>query len=200
MLLSDLGALRGMGSVGAVGLLAASLLSIGCEETPPPNPAGATRVTFRDTGAECSLASHESEIGVVGSSGEPELVPNGQQDAEVACTVEAASGGFHVIAELDQAPNLRVSVPVLSTENTEDNPATGSAAYVSTDTGGDLYSSPPETPCEFWIDPDAGQFVRAGEAWFAFSCDAINSEGATCAIGTSYVAVRNCTGAVVEEE
>jgi hypothetical protein len=91
-------------------------------------------------------------MGVVGSSGDPELIPNLQGGAEVTCTVEAASGGFRVSAELADAPNLRITIPVLSTENTADNPADGSATYASTDTGGDVYASPPETPCKFWLD------------------------------------------------
>lgn len=178
----------------------AALLSAGCEDTPPPNPAGAFYIDFRDTGAECGLASHEAEMGVVGSSGDPELVANLDGGAEVSCTVEAASGGFRVSAELDDAPNLRVNVPVISSENTADNPADGSATYASTDTGGDVYASPTDTPCKFWIDAEDGQFVRAGEAWLSFECDAIDNEGFSCALSTSYLAVRNCAGATEEEE
>lgn len=195
MLVRDLGSRVGAGFVAVFALSAA-----GCEDTPPPNPAGAFYLDFRDTGAECGLASHEAEMGVVGSSGDPELIPNLHGGAEVTCTVEAASGGFRVSAELADAPNLRITIPVLSTENTADNPADGSATYASTDTGGDVYASPPETPCKFWLDAEDGQSVRAGEAWLSFECDAIDNEGFSCALSTSYVAVRNCAGASPEEE
>ena len=132
------------------------------------------------------------------ANGEPELVPNAENGAEVACTVESTGGGFKVSATLNDGPFVRVSVPTLSDSNTSDMPAEGSVEYASDETGGDVYSN--TEPCEFYVDTEAGQFVRAGEAWFTFECPAVQSESSSCGIGVSYVALRNCVGTSTEEE
>jgi hypothetical protein len=169
---------------------------IGCEDPPPPTPAGAFDVTLQDSGQSCGLATHSVALGVVGESGDPDLISNGADSVAVSCTVEAASGGFHVEANLKQTANVQINVPVISADNVADSPAEGTMNYISAETGGQLYSS--QTPCQFWIVPDA-QFVRAGEAWLTFSCDEIENEGDVCKIAESHVAIRNCVGAVNED-
>lgn len=182
------------------GLVTLGLGAAACDDPPPPNPAGAFEINFRDAGADCALASHIAELGVVQANGDPTLVSNGENGAAIKCTVEAASGGFRLDLDLDDLANVRVSVPVLSEENTLTNPATGTLTYVSTDTGGDVFSSPADTPCNFFVDTDAGQFVSAGEAWFTVQCGELNSEANVCGLNNSYIAVRNCIGAVAEED
>jgi hypothetical protein len=182
------------------GLIALGLVAAACDDPPPPNPAGAFQINFRDAGAECALASHDAALGVVQSGGDPTLVSNGENGASIACTVEATSGGFRLDLELDDAANVRVSVPVLSDENTLASPALGTLTYVSTDTGGDVFSSPADPQCNFYVDTEAGQFVRAGEAWFTVQCPELNSEANVCGLNNSYIAVRNCIGATAEED
>jgi len=148
---------------------------------------------LRDTGPDCPLATHEAELGTVAGTGTPDLVSNGENAAEITCTVQASGSAFTVSATLDEAANVRIST-VLSADNTADAPADGSVTYASTNTGGNVYSTA-ATPCKFWIDTDAKQFVRAGEAWFTFSCDDIENQGHVCGLDDSYVALRNCTGA-----
>lgn len=185
--------------LGRVALFAGVAALVGCDDPPLPVAAGAFALDFRDTGADCNIESHTAEMGVVESSGNPELVSNGQNNAQAECKVEGA-GPFNVSITLDDAANLQLKIPEFSADNTEDNPADGSVSYASTITGGDVYSEPTATPCKFWINPDDGQFVRAGEAWFSFECEALEGENSTCEVATSYVAVRNCLGAVDEEE
>ncbi|NUP06624.1 MAG: hypothetical protein HOW73_11270 [Polyangiaceae bacterium] len=195
MLLRPLGSLLGVAAFAGV-----ALVVVGCEETPPPNPEGGFTVNFRDTGADCSIASHDAAMGTVGPSGDPALTANGSGNADVSCTIQNASGGFSVSVQLTEVANVQVTIPSFSNENTVDNKADGSMSYASTETGGDVYISPADPKCKFWVDTDAGQFVRAGEAWFTFECASIISEMSDCAMGTSYIAVRNCEGASEEEE
>jgi hypothetical protein len=184
--------------VGVGGTLGLVAFGIGCEDPPPPTQAGAFAVTLQDSGASCGLMTKTTLLGVVGGTGDPDLISNGADGVKVTCTVEAASGGFHVAANLDDKATVQINVPVLTADNAEDSPAEGTVNFVSTDTGGQVYSS--QVPCEFWTVPDDGQFVRAGEAWITFSCAEIENEGDICRLATSYVAVRNCTGAVTEED
>ena len=180
---------------------AGGALSAGCDDPPPPNPAGAFLINFRDSGAECSLASHDAALGTVGASGDPELVPNGQDDSSVECRVEPSGSAFRVSLDLDAGATGVVQVNVtLSADNTPDAKATGTVIYASKDTAGNAYSSPSATPCEFWVDPDAGQFVRAGEVWLSFSCSTLSASGQTCALAESYAAARNCLGASNEDD
>lgn len=182
-----------------VAFFAGAVALVGCDDPPLPVAAGAFAVDFRDTGVACDIGSFSTEMGVVESSGNPELVSNGQNNAKAECTIQG-SGTFNVNIVLDDAANLQVKIPEFSPDNTEDNPADGTLGFASTETAGDVYSEPSDKPCKFWIEPDGGQFVRAGEAWFTFECEAVEGEGSVCGIATSYIAVRNCLGAVDEEE
>jgi len=184
-----------LGVGGTLGLFG---FGVGCEDPPPPTPAGGFDVRLQDSGQTCGLATHFSTLGAVGASGDPELVSNGASGGvQVTCTVESVSGGFHISTNLDDKATLQINVPVISAENLEDSPAEGTVNYVSTDTGGQVYSS--QTPCLFWTVPDNGQFVRAGEAWLNFSCDEVENEGDVCRIAESYLAIRNCLGALNED-
>ncbi len=179
----------------------ASLAVVGCEDPPAPTPAGAFDVNLRDSGPDCPLKTHETEMGVVGSSGEPTLVSNGQDGAEVKCTVEAAGGNFSIDATLDDIANVRLVVASIGDgNNAQAAGADGTLTYASTDTAGNVYQSAGGAPCKVWIDADAGQFVRAGEAWVTVACDSVVAGNNVCAISNSYVALRNCTGAVTEDE
>ncbi len=133
----------------------ASLAVVGCEDPPAPTPAGAFDVNLRDSGPDCPLKTHEAEMGVVGSSGEPTLVSNGQDGAEVTCTVEAAGGNFSIDATLDDVANVRLVVASIGDGN--DGPTTGAdgtLTYASTDTAGNVDAAPGTI--------DQGQVAREG--------------------------------------
>lgn len=180
--------------LGLTGLVAA------CEDPPPPTPAGGFTVAFsQTTGGVCGIASHQNKMGEVLGDGEPELVTSGTQDTTTSCTIEAAGGGFSVSASLEGGATVSINVPSISASATEAEPVTGSVSYASTQTAGDVFQSPQATPCEFWIDADAGQYVKAGEAWLTFRCAEVVNEADTCGLSTSYVALRNCAGAPEEE-
>jgi hypothetical protein len=180
--------------LGLVGLVAA------CEDPPPPTPAGGYTVAFsQTTGGVCGIGSHQNKMGEVLGTGDPTLITSGTQDTTTTCTIEAVSGGFSVQASLDSGATVTVSIGAISDSTTEAAPATGSISYASSQTAGDVFQSPQATPCEFWIDAEAGQYVRAGEAWITFRCAEVVNENDTCGISTSYFALRNCVGATDEE-
>jgi hypothetical protein len=133
-----------------------SLVLVGCEDAPPPTPAGAFALQLLDSGATCNLATHNAAMGVVGQAGDPDLISDGANGAVVECEVSATAGGFKLVARLADGPNLQVNVPSISAANNTDEAsgAEGSVTYVSSDTGGDTYASA-GTPCLFWVNPDS---------------------------------------------
>ena len=188
---------RGLLAVCAGG--AGVILAVGCEDPPPPTPAGAFALTLQDSpAADCNLSTHDSSMGLVGKSGEPDLISDGAKGAVVTCSVKANAKKFDISADLENnGPILQITVNGISTSNdSAANAIEGFASYVSTDTGGDLYSSP---ACKFWIEPNDAQYAKAGEAWLSFSCDAVTNAAATCKIINGFVALKKCDGAVNED-
>ena len=185
--------------LGLCGGLILGQLGAACEDPPPPTPAGAYTIAFSQPGGTCSIGSHESKLGEVGASGDPTLVTSGDKNSTTDCTIETASGGFKVTARVAGSANLSISIPSISSQSTQAEPADGTVSYASSQTAGDVFSSQGGTPCRFWVDTEAGQYVKAGEAWLTFECPEIDSEANVCKISTSYVAVRNCLGATNED-
>ncbi len=182
----------------AVGSLAVCGLW-GCEDPPAPTPAGAFALQLGDSGVTCNLATHNAEMGVVGQTGEPDLISDGANGAQVECTVEPSGSAFRVNVALADTASLQVNIASISTSSTVDAPAEGSVSYVSTDTGGDVFASPGTTPCRFWVSPDDGQYLEAGSAWLSFECDAVDNEGDSCEIRNGFFTVKNCEGASNED-
>jgi hypothetical protein len=181
----------------ASGLLGSlSLVLVGCEDPPPPTPAGAFALQFR-AGGSCGPETHNEGIGQVGRIGDPDLVSNGANDALVECTVEKAGAGFNVTARLKDVTNLTLSVKGLSAENADEaTAATGSISYSSPDTSAEPYAS---ADCKFWVDAQE-QYVKAGAAWFSFICEEVTGDGDTCEVDNGFVALKNCLGTSEEEE
>ncbi|MBL8740583.1 MAG: hypothetical protein JNK04_05810 [Myxococcales bacterium] len=174
-----------------------SLVLVGCEDPPPPTPAGAFALQFLDSTGDCDPQTHNSGLGTVGQEGDPDLVSDGANGATISCTVEAVSGGFRVEARLNSGTDLQITVPSISTDNADEaSGATGSINYASTETAGETYQS---SDCKFWVNPDS-QYVKAGSAWLSFVCDSINGDGDTCSIDHGFVTVKNCGGTAEEEE
>ncbi len=183
----------------ACGLGLAGLL-VACEESPPPTPAGGYTVAFtQTTGGVCAIGSHQSKMGEVLADGEPTLITSGTQDTTTTCTITPVSGGFSVQASLEGDATLTINIGSISASQASDAPATGSVSYTSSQTAGDVFQSPQATPCEFWLDTDAGQYVKEGEAWITFRCPQLVNESDQCGLSESFFALRNCTGATTEE-
>lgn len=177
---------------------AAGVVLVGCEDPPPPTPAGAFALTLQDSpAADCNLATHDAGMGLVGKSGDPDLISDGAAGALVTCSVKGSST-FNIEADLENnGPILQVTVNGISASNdSAANGVDGFISYVSTDTGGDLYTS---SACKFWIEPNNAQYAKAGEAWLSFTCDAVTNEANTCKLINGYVAIKKCDGAVNEE-
>jgi len=182
--------------VGSGFLGSLALFSLGCEDPPAPTPAGAFALQFLDSSGTCDPNTHNAAMGVVGQEGEPDLVSSGANGADVTCSVESAAGGFKINANLNDGPNLQVTVASISADNVDEaSGVDGSVSYVSSDTAGDVYSS---NACKFWVNPDS-QYVRAGSAWVSFVCDEIGNEGSVCAVDKGFLNIKNCDGAVEED-
>lgn len=177
-----------------------SLVLVGCEDPPPPTPAGAFALQLLDSGSTCNLATHNAGVGVVGQEGDPDLISDGAGSASIECEVSTASGGFRVTTSMSDGAAIQITIPSISAANNVDEAsgADGSLSYVSSDTGGDTYASG-DTPCKFWVNPDS-QSIKAGSAWLSFTCDAISNEGDSCAVDKGFLSVKNCGGASEEEE
>lgn len=182
--------------LGLCGCLGFGLLVAACDEAPPPTPAGAYNVAFSQTGGTCAIASHQNTLGEVGGSGDPTLVTSGSQGSTITCTIESASGGFHVSADLEGSATVSIEIASISDKATDTAPVDGTVTYASQQTAGDVFSSQGAAEaCHFWIDGNNGQYVRAGEAYLTFECPTIDSEANVCKLSRSYVAVKNCLGA-----
>lgn len=171
-----------------LGLAVCALTMIaGCEDDPPPLARGGWTVTFVSGGADCSLSNHTANVGNV-TSDKKDLKTNGADDSDIECQVSSSSIGGSAFRK---SSNLDITVGSISADATSDNPATGTVFFVSPNTI-DGFASPAETPCEFWFDEGTDQGIQPGEAWFAFRCPVVESEGRQCAIQQGYAAFENC--------
>lgn len=177
-----------------------SLVLVGCEDPPPPTPAGAFALQLKDSGQTCNLATHNAGIGVVGQEGDPDLISDGAGSASIECDVSSTAGGFKLTTTMSDGAAIQVTVAVISpSENIDEaSGADGSISYASSDTGGDYYASG-STPCKFWVNPDS-QSIKAGAAWVSFTCESVSNEGDSCAVDNGFLDVKNCSGASEEEE
>ncbi len=182
-----------LGVVSVLGVMA-------CDEPIPPTPAGAFNVQFTDNGIDCNINNHRQSLGAVQDTGKPELIANGASNAEVDCTVKKAGSGYTISADLSGSATVVVELSGLSDAAIDLATAVdGQIQYVSPETGGEPYSSPSDAQCKFWVDTAKGQYLKAGEAWFSFSCPKVQNGNQICGLNESYVALKNCEGVPVEE-
>lgn len=181
--------------MGALGLLVA-----GCEDPPPPTPSAAFNVQFSQVGGGgCSIGSHQVKMGTVEASGEPKLVTSGAENTESECSITKSGAAFNITANLDGEATLGITITGMAADASEASPADGTVTFASTGTAGNVFRSPTDAPCKFWIDADNGQYLKDGEAWLTFECLDLTNGMNTCAANTSYVALKNCEGAAAEE-
>jgi hypothetical protein len=180
-----------------------SVSGLGCSDPVPPTPQGAYAAVFVDPGVDCDQAHHSIGIGEVTPDTKDKLIKNGEESAEISCSV-TGSGSFDVSAKGYQGADfLKIDVNGLKPRGsggpTEDNPAPGRVTFASANTAQNTYSSTSEAPCNFWFYADTNQDVAAGRVWLTFECGAITQDQSTCALDTSYAIFENCTG-VAEED
>jgi hypothetical protein len=171
----------------------------GCADPAAPLPEGGWSLTFaHGTSPTCDISTHNGAVGTVIASGTTKLVTDGVDGASVQCSVTAASGGFKVANAYvySKGSSVRITIDNITKDATQDAPATGSVAYVSSQTQ-NIFQSTAAKPCNFYfLDPAEG--VSAGNLWVAFSCEDVAYETQDCAINSGYIKVINCDGAVIE--
>jgi hypothetical protein len=173
------------------------VLFAGCADPAAPLPQGGWSLSFVDTGATCDIKSHNGAVGTVTATGETKLVTDGVGGAEVKCSVEPSGGGFKVDGRvLAMGSNLHVAIDDITKDASQDAPATGSVAYISSETQ-NAFGSTADMPCRFYF-LDAAEKVSAGNIWVAFECDAVVYESQTCALKAGYIKLAHCDGEVVE--
>jgi hypothetical protein len=175
----------------------ASVLGVGCSEPPPVIPRGAWSVSFLDSGAACSVASHNSQMGLVNDQQKLTLIqdgdPVGNGDATVECTIKGG-GPYDISAraflfDKSLVVNLAGFDPAAATS---DMPAPGTVAYASVNTAGEPYvGSVVDTPCEFYLS--GKEEFGPGEVWMSFRCPLMTGEQSQCTISQGYLAFENCT-------
>jgi len=182
-------------------LAAAALASGACSEPVPLIPEGAWAVTFRDPGADCNVATHNSGVPAetaVGDSGEPELVVNGTEEAEVECEVSPSGGSFTFSGRVRyKGQYLSIRSSDLKAAATLDEPSTGTVEFQTVKTSA-IYSS---DACNLYFLPDSGQGIEAGNVWGSFQCPSVGgAAGDVCEVQQGYFAFENCLGSQTEEE
>lgn len=177
-------------------ILVLATFALGCEEPLPPTPQGAFAVNFSDTGADCTLKSHQSAMGIITATERKQIAVDLVKEAEIDCSVIGTGlGPFQVSATMrfEGTEFLSVSVPSIDAKATEATPAQGSVGFKSFVTA-KLFGS--SEPCDFYIEPagptGVGEGVKPGAAWLSFSCPTIVESMTTCGIAESYILMENC--------
>lgn len=177
-------------------IIVLATFALGCEEPIPPTPQGAFAVNFSDTGADCTLKSHQSAMGIITATNRTEIAVDGVKEAEVDCSVIGADlGPFKVSATMryEGTEFLNVSIPSIDAKATEATPAQGSVGFKSSVTA-KLFGS--SEPCDFYIEPagptGVGEGVKPGAAWLSFKCPTIVESMTTCGLAESHVLMENC--------
>ncbi len=146
---------------------------------------------------ECAQTGDgQDSLGTVSATSPGTPLANGATAADgtpvhVECSVSGTST-FAVsgLAE-NVAATLSITIPSITVDATESNPAMGTVTFQSAlHTSDDAYSG----SCSFYFKGD-GQTVASGKIWGAFSCAAVLDEGGqgdTCAIAESYFVFENC--------
>jgi hypothetical protein len=166
--------------------------AFGCSDAIPPTPQGAFLVNFTDNGAECPHKSHKGEAGVVSEIARTTVIVDGTNGADISCSV-TGSGTFAIKGTVIVGTDgMNVNVPAINPSATMASPATGQLSYFSFVTAGDAYSSPEDTPCNFYFKSGTPEGVAAGKVWMSFSCPTVVESNSTCAISESILILENC--------
>ncbi len=160
----------------------------GCSEPVPPASDGAFYLAFVNSGVDCRIAGHNTQVGKASATELTDVKKDGVGGAAIWCLVEGG-GAFNIEGYIDhEARYINFALSGFSTAATVDNKHKGSLAYASSNTGGSYSSG----ACDFWIAGD--EEVAAGRVWMEFACPEIRnaSDNSTCAISFGTIAVMNC--------
>jgi hypothetical protein len=172
-------------------------LTSGCDDAPAPLPQGGWALTFTSAGGTCNINSHNASVGEVSISDAKKLVQQGQSGADVACAVNAVTGGFSVEANASAGgASLTITIPAISSTADSTAPVPGSLAFISSQTQ-NVFATPTSTPCNFYFS-DPAEGVSAGAIWVAFDCPKVVYQTHECGISTGFAKFVNCDGAVVD--
>jgi hypothetical protein len=165
-----------------------------CSEPVPPASQGAFVAFFQSGGGGmCGQDIHTGQIGYADATEVTTFIKEGTAGARVFCSVTPAGGGFDIEGAMKQlSTDFVVKIAGMPTTATEDAPHPGSISYRTAQTL-NFYTSPAETPCQFWLVN--GQEVAAGRVWAQFKCDSVinASSNTECALGNnSTLAFQNC--------
>jgi hypothetical protein len=166
----------------------------GCTNTPPIVAEGGWLVSFLDTGNDCNLVTHNTELGSVDNADIRQLLKDGEQEGQYAAKVECSvtgDGTFNVSGSAKTAEkSLRITVNGLSDAATQAAPVTGSVSYSSaTKTAGNPFSS---QACDFYLTDDQRGQTASGKTWLSFACETLSGPMNTCGISVGYAAFENC--------
>lgn len=180
----------------ALAVLSTSALAVfaaACSDPVPPTPQGACTVSIVSSGADCHIMGHTTKVGsVTAGTRDNVLVSGGIEGANVTCQVTGTSS-FAVTGKVTlDGEGVTISIPKIDSSATKMAPAPGTASFGSQETGG-TYSSPKETPCNFYFTQNTGEGVASGRIWVAFTCDTVIQEQSTCSLSESFAIFENCT-------
>jgi hypothetical protein len=177
-------------------VVALGALGTGCSDAVPPIPRGAYSVAFSDPGVECQVAGHGNAVGEVSDSTKQKLYSNGEDGAEVECSV-VGSGSFNATGKIYKGGSiLQISIGSIAASATAAAPAIGSVSFASEKTQASYNSN----ECQFYFVPNTDEGVDSGKLWVAFKCPTITSEQSVCKIDVGYVILENCSTGSEEEE
>jgi hypothetical protein len=168
----------------------------GCNDSTPAPEKGGYDVEF-GLGNSCPIQPHNGAVGTV-SATDPSGVIAASDSVIIDCTV-AGTGTFSVDAAAQSMSNsLHVIIPAISTKNTVDNPANGSASFASPNTAANQFANPSNKPCKFWFD--GKQTVGEGKIWASFFCEEVDQGMNQCSLssvnGPGVFVFENCATAI----
>ena len=168
------------------------LLSCGKADKTPSTAQGAWSVNFVAPDANCAVDAHDAQMGDVTANTKTEVLADGADGANITCSV-VGTQSFEVSAMAIQGNNLlQLTIDAITADATAANPATGTVVFSDATTVA-TYLTLPDSPCNFYFEPDTDEGVASGTIWVSFTCAAISADTSTCGIQQGYAILENCS-------
>ncbi|MBM4357628.1 MAG: hypothetical protein FJ096_05900 [Deltaproteobacteria bacterium] len=175
-----------------------ALSSSACSEAVPVASEGAYSVSFLQAAsstAKCIVGSHNAQVGSVTPVDLDALVKDSVNGARLQCTVKREGNGFSAAGIIEDASGNHIDflIPSIDAGANEANPASGTVGFRSATTQ-NIYRSPTDAPCKFWIAGTSGQ-IDDGRIWASFRCEQVRypANDSSCQIAPgSAIAMQNC--------
>lgn len=153
-------------------------------------PHGAANMEIYTSDAQsCPLGNIHVDLGNTKLS-PPELLADGYEGAEVACSVALVTAKWAASGKITQGALLFEFGDIL----TDGSSATGSVRVKDPESD-TLYESPDNEPCIFQFAPSSDQTVEAGKLFIQFDCANLKSQAdatKSCASRYGYVYADRC--------